>query len=104
MRHTDYDTNAYLAHIKLQPTKKTFYTQKYEPYSETNPLTRAPSDFNYFYQQYVEYWANQKKEDPQGTPPPQQNLDQVSDQAWEQLTQITSPMSQKKQEQAETAV
>jgi len=94
MRHDDFDTNAYLSHMKVVPAKKTFYTQKFLPYGESNPLTRAPSDFNYFYQQYVEYWAKQKEEDPGNAPAiaaPENDMSSVTDAQWQELTQITAP-------------
>ena len=79
---------------------RTFYTQKFLPYAETNPLTRAPSDFNYFYQQYVEYWANQKKEEEAEKQAELGNdFSQVTDQKWEELAKIQSP--QKIEQQAQ---
>lgn len=81
MKASDFSTNSYLAHVQVNHSKKTFYTQRFQPYGENDPLTRIPSDFNYFYTQYIEYWANQKKDQAP------QEQEEVTDEQWAKLVE-----------------
>jgi len=83
MKASDFSTNSYLAHVQVNSSKKTFYTQRFQPYGENDPLTRIPSDFNYFYTQYIEYWANQKKD-----LEPKEDEEPVTDEQWAKLVEL----------------
>jgi len=85
LKKSDFHTNSFLAHIKTQPSKKTFYTSRFQPYGEHHPLTRIPSDFNYFYAQYVEYWTKQKEEQMEEE---NQNHENIDDEQWQKLVEL----------------
>jgi len=96
LKKCDYTTNSYLTHIRVEKSKKTFYTSRYAPYPENDPLTRIASDFNYFYSQYCDYWANQKQQEQEAAQQEQAPAEEqpVTDEQWAALQQIEGQKGQ----------